>query len=117
MLPLCAANAIAYVPFGPLAGGWLTGQVQARRGVPAGLAHDAAPRAVRAASSPTASSTVSTALREEAESRGVSMAALAFAWVLRSPSTARSAGPTAPRTSTPVLEALDLTLTPAERDA
>ena len=31
VLPLCAEHGIAYVPFGPLAGGWLAGQVRARR--------------------------------------------------------------------------------------
>ena len=32
VLPLCAEHEIAYVPFGPLAGGWLTGRY--RRGEP-----------------------------------------------------------------------------------
>ena len=31
VLPLCAEHGIAYVPFGPLSGGWLAGQVPTRR--------------------------------------------------------------------------------------
>ena len=36
MLPLCAANDIAYVPFGPLQGGWLTGKYRRGEAFPEG---------------------------------------------------------------------------------
>ena len=47
VLPLCGEHGIAYVPFGPLAGGWLTGRYRRGDPFPDGLADDAAPRAVR----------------------------------------------------------------------
>ena len=36
VLPLCEANGIAYVPFGPLSGGWLTGKYRRGEPFPAG---------------------------------------------------------------------------------
>jgi aryl-alcohol dehydrogenase-like predicted oxidoreductase len=81
VLPHCRAHGIPYVPFGPLAGGWLTGKY--RRGEaypegsrmtqrPGGYAHYADDRVFDGLES----------LADEAASRGVSMTALAFAWVL-----------------------------------
>ena len=60
VLPLCGEHGIAYVPFGPLAGGWLTGRYTPWHGVPARLADDAAARSHTSTSSRTASSTGST---------------------------------------------------------
>jgi aryl-alcohol dehydrogenase (NADP+) len=56
-------------------------------------------------------------LAAEAAERGVSMAALAFAWVLSHPHvTAAVCGPSRPEHLDPVLAALDVPLSPAERD-
>ena len=36
VFPLCHEHGLGYTPFGPLAGGWLTGQVPPRRAPPGG---------------------------------------------------------------------------------
>jgi aryl-alcohol dehydrogenase-like predicted oxidoreductase len=55
-------------------------------------------------------------LEAEARERGVEMAALAFAWVLSHPDVAGAVcGPTRPAHLEPVLVALELPLTPDER--
>ena len=36
VIPFCRAHGIAYVPFGPLAGGWLTGKYRRGETFPAG---------------------------------------------------------------------------------
>ena len=46
VFPVCHEHGLGYEAFGPLAGGWLAGPLPARRGLPAGLAHDAAARRV-----------------------------------------------------------------------
>ena len=92
-------------------------QVPARRGVPCGLADDAAPgpvrdlvddRVVRRARRPS---------RAAAAERGVEMATLAFAWVLGHPQVdgggRRAAAAGAPRTA---VAATELELSPGERD-
>jgi aryl-alcohol dehydrogenase-like predicted oxidoreductase len=81
VLPHCRERGIPYVPFGPLAGGWLTGKYKRGEAYPegsrmtqrpGGYAHYADDRVFDALD----------ALADEAASRGVSMAGLAFAWVL-----------------------------------
>jgi aryl-alcohol dehydrogenase (NADP+) len=57
------------------------------------------------------------ALEREAAERGVSMAALALAWALHQPElTAIVSGPGRASHLAPALEALDIELSPAERD-
>ena len=46
MFPLCGDRGVGFTAFSPLAGGWLTGKYRAGRAVSAGLAHDAAARAL-----------------------------------------------------------------------
>jgi aryl-alcohol dehydrogenase-like predicted oxidoreductase len=80
-VPLCLELGIAYVPFGPLAGGWLTGKY--RRGEPF-------PERSRMSQRPASYERYHDdrvfdgldRLRKEAERRGVDMPTLAFAWVL-----------------------------------
>jgi aryl-alcohol dehydrogenase-like predicted oxidoreductase len=56
-------------------------------------------------------------LREEADARGVTMAALAFAWVLASPGVSGAVcGPNRADQLDPIFSARDLVLTPADRD-
>ena len=106
VLPYCRAHGILYVPFGPLAGGWLTGKY--RRGAPfpegsrmtqrpepyAGYVEDAVFDLLEE-------------LEREAADRGVSMAALAFAWVLERCDGA-VCGPNSVAQLEPILEAMAL---------
>ncbi len=115
VLPLCAARGVAYLAFGPLAGGWLTGKYG--RGVPypagsrmtqrpepyqafvAGLTFDALDR-----------------LQAIAASRGTSLAGLALGWLLADDRVAQVViGPGRPEHLAPVAEALRHPVTGAER--
>jgi len=109
VLPHCRERGIPYVPFGPLAGGWLTGKY--RRGEdypegsrmtqrPGGYAHYNDDRVFDALD----------ALADEAASRGVSMAGLAFAWVTHRCDGA-VCGPNRAAHLDPVLEAMQIELT------
>jgi aryl-alcohol dehydrogenase-like predicted oxidoreductase len=108
VLPHCRAEGIPYVPFGPLGGGWLTGRY--KRGEPypegsrmtqrpGGYAHYNDDRVFDALD----------ALADEAASRGVSMAALSFAWVLHRCDGA-VCGPSRAAHLDPVLEAMQIEL-------
>ena len=115
LLPLCAARGVAYLAFGPLAGGWLTGKY--RRGAPypagsrmtqrpepyqefvTGLTFDALDR-----------------LQAIAANRGTSLAGLALGWLLADDRVAQVViGPGRPDHLAPVAEALHLPVTGAER--
>jgi aryl-alcohol dehydrogenase-like predicted oxidoreductase len=96
------------VPFGPLAGGWLTGKYKRGEAYPegsrmtqrpGGYAHYADDRVFDALD----------ALADEAASRGVSMAGLAFAWVLHRCDGA-VCGPNRAAHLDPVLEAMQIEL-------
>ena len=114
VLPLCRAEGIPYVPFGPLSGGWLTGKY--RRGEPY-------PEGSRMTQRPGPYERLATdavfdgleQLEAEAEARGVSVAALAFAWVLGRVDGA-VCGPNTAAQLDPVLVARDLHLTPDDLD-
>jgi 1-deoxyxylulose-5-phosphate synthase len=114
VLPLSAREGLGFTPFSPLAGGWLTAKY--RRGEPypedsrmmlrpdVRFARDDVHAAVEA-------------FAAHAEERGVQPATLAFAWVLAQPGvTAGIAGPSRLAHLAPLLEALDLELSPEERD-
>ena len=115
LLPLCAARGVAYLAFGPLAGGWLTGKY--RRGAPypagsrmtqrpepyqefvTGLTFDALDR-----------------LQAIAARRGTSLAGLALSWLLADERVAQVViGPGRPEHLAPVAEALAHPVTEAER--
>jgi aryl-alcohol dehydrogenase-like predicted oxidoreductase len=115
VLPLCAAQGVAYLGFGPLAGGWLTGKY--RRGAPypagsrmtqrpepyqefvTGLTFDALDR-----------------LQAIAANRGTSLAGLALGWLLADDRVAQVViGPGRPEHLAPVAEALRHPITGAER--
>jgi aryl-alcohol dehydrogenase-like predicted oxidoreductase len=106
VLPLCEERDIAYVAFGPLAGGWLTGKY--RRGAPF-------PHGSRMTQRPEpyehlVRDRVFDALEElerMAAERGLSPAGLALAWLLAEPRlTSVVVGPTRPEHLRPVVEAL-----------
>jgi aryl-alcohol dehydrogenase-like predicted oxidoreductase len=115
VLPLCAAQGVAYLAFGPLAGGWLTGKY--RRGAPypagsrmtqrpepyqefvTGLTFDALDR-----------------LQAIAANRGTSLAGLALGWLLADDRVAQVViGPGRPEHLAPVAEALRHPVTGTER--
>ncbi len=84
MLPFCAAEDVGFTAFSPLAGGWLTGKYRAKVAHPEGSRMTLRPepylhlddeRVYRGLEK----------LGEAARARGVSMDALALAWVLSRP--------------------------------
>jgi aryl-alcohol dehydrogenase-like predicted oxidoreductase len=81
VLPHCRARGIPYVPFGPLAGGWLTGKYKRGEAYPEGSRMTQRPGGYAHYNDEQVFDALD-ALADEAASRGVSMAALAFAWVL-----------------------------------
>jgi aryl-alcohol dehydrogenase-like predicted oxidoreductase len=116
VLPFCGEHGIAYVPFGPLAGGWLAGRYRRGEEFPDGSRMSQRPEPYREFVSDRVFDGLDR-LRVEAGERGVDLAALAFAWVLSHPLvTGAVCGPSRPAHLEPVLAALDLSLTPAERE-
>jgi aryl-alcohol dehydrogenase-like predicted oxidoreductase len=116
VIPLCAEQGIAYVPYGPLAGGWLAGRYKRGNAFPPGsrmtmrpepYAHLVTDRVFDALE----------ALATEARRLGTSMGALAFAWVLDHPGVSGAVcGPSRPVQLEPVLAALQLDLDSVERE-
>jgi aryl-alcohol dehydrogenase-like predicted oxidoreductase len=110
MLPLCADQKIGFTAFSPLAGGWLTGKYRAGQAYPEGsrmtlrpepYLHLPTDRVYRGLES----------LSGAARARGVSIDALALAWVLqRDEVDAAIIGPRAPAHVDSALAALDLGL-------
>lgn len=116
VIPLCAEHGIAYVPFGPLAGGWLTGKYRRGAAFPAGSRMTQRPGPYTEYVSDTVFDGLER-LEAEAEARGVVMSTLAFAWVLSSPGVAGAVcGPMRPDHLQPVLKAAGLTIPAGERD-
>jgi aryl-alcohol dehydrogenase-like predicted oxidoreductase len=116
VLPLCAEHGIAYVPFGPLAGGWLTGRYRRGEPFPAGSRMTLRPGPYEQFLADDVFDGLDR-LEAEADALGVEMATLAFAWVLSSPIvTGAVCGPSRPAHLEPVLAALELPLTVEQRE-
>ena len=116
MLPLCGEHGIAYVPFGPLSGGWLAGKYTRGAEFPAGSRMTMRPEPYEHLVGDRVFDGLDL-LAAEAGARGVDMATLAFAWVLSHPHvTGAVCGPSRPAHLEPVLAALELPLAPEERD-
>ena len=81
VLPLCRRHGIAYVPFGPLAGGWLTGKYRRGEPFPDGSRMTQRPEPYNGYVDGAVFDALDR-LRVEAGARGVELSALAFAWVL-----------------------------------
>jgi aryl-alcohol dehydrogenase-like predicted oxidoreductase len=114
VIPLCAERDVAYVPFGPLAGGWLTGKYRRDEAFPAGSRMTQRPGPYEHLRTDAVFDGLDR-LREEASERGVDMPTLAFAWVLAHPGVSGAVcGPMRPEQLEPVLAARDLTLTEAD---
>jgi aryl-alcohol dehydrogenase-like predicted oxidoreductase len=116
VLPVCAREGVAFTPFGPLGGGWLTGKYRRGEPYPAGSRMTQRP-------DPYADLVSEETFRglerfqAAAAERGVEPAALAIAWVLSHPQvTAVVVGPRRPEQLEPALAAVELRLSPQERD-
>jgi aryl-alcohol dehydrogenase-like predicted oxidoreductase len=110
VLPLCAEHDVRYVPFGPLAGGWLTGKYKRGEAFPAGSRMTQRPGPYERYVDDAIFDGLDQ-LAAEAESRGVEMAAVAFAWVLARCDGA-VCGPNRASYLDPILAARELELTP-----
>jgi aryl-alcohol dehydrogenase-like predicted oxidoreductase len=116
VLPLCEERGIAYVAFGPLAGGWLTGKYRRGAPFPAGSRMTQRPEPYESFVKDSVFDALE-ALRRMATRRGISMAGLALAWLLAEHRlTAAVVGPTRPDQLDPVREALAHPLDAQERD-
>jgi len=116
VLPLCAAEGVAYQCFGPLAGGWLTGKYRRGATLPKGSRMTLRPGPYLRYDDERVYAALDS-LGEAAAERGVSMAGLALAWLLAHPGvTSFVVGPRTPAHLDPVREALSIELSPDERD-
>ena len=116
LLPLCAELGLDYQAFGPLGGGWLTGKYRAGRPFPEGSRMTLRPGPYEHL----LTERTYEALDEYAQAaadRDLDPATLALAWVLGHPAvTAIVVGPRRPDHLEPALRALEVRLSPAERD-
>jgi aryl-alcohol dehydrogenase-like predicted oxidoreductase len=116
LLPLCARRGVAYLAFGPLAGGWLTGKYRRGAPFPAGSRMTQRPEPYREF---VTDQTYDALARLEAiaADRGTSLAGLALAWLLADDRVAQIViGPGRPEHLAPVAEALEHPVTEQERD-
>jgi aryl-alcohol dehydrogenase-like predicted oxidoreductase len=115
LLPLCAERDVAFLAFGPLAGGWLTGKYQRGAPYPAGSRMTQRPEPYREFTTDRTFEALDR-LRAIAAGRGTSLAALALAWLLAQDRVAQVViGPGRPEHLAPVAEALQAPVTGAER--
>jgi aryl-alcohol dehydrogenase-like predicted oxidoreductase len=114
VLPWCKEQGIPYVPFGPLAGGWLTGKYRRGEAFPEGSRMTQRPGPYEGYVDDRVFDALE-ALGREADERGVSMGALAFAWVVARCGGA-VCGPNRAAHLDPVLEATALQLTGEDVD-
>jgi aryl-alcohol dehydrogenase-like predicted oxidoreductase len=115
-IPLCAEHGVGYVPFGPLAGGWLTGKYRRGAGFPAGSRMTQRPGPYERYVDNGVFDGLERLEAESAE-RGLQMSALAFAWVLTTPGvTGAVCGPMRPEHLAPVLAAAALDLSPDDHE-
>ncbi len=110
VMQLCAEFNVAYTPFSPLAGGWLTGKYTRDAPAPAGSRMAARPGPYEHLRNERTFAALDRFVAE-AERRGVDAPTLALAWVLAQPLvTALIVGPRRPGQLEPALNALDLQL-------
>jgi len=108
VFPLCHEHGLGFTPFGPLAGGWLTGKYRRGEPPPAGSRMTLRPEGAEHYWTDATFDALE-AFERAAGERGVSMAALALAWLLHVPEiTAVVVGPSRHEHLTPVREALDI---------
>ena len=115
VLPLAVDQDLAVTPFSPLAGGFLTGKYALGAQHPAGSRMTLRPEPYAGLLNPATFRAID-ALRAEAADRGVSMAALALAWVHEHPRvTAALIGPRSLQQFAPAVESLQVGLSAADR--
>ena len=115
LLPLCAARGVAYLAFGPLAGGWLTGKYRRGAPYPAGSRMTQRPEPYQEFVTGLTFDALGR-LQAIAANRGTSLAGLALGWLLADDRVAQVViGPGRPEHLAPVAEALRLPVTRAER--
>ena len=115
VLPLCAARDVAYLAFGPLAGGWLTGKYHRGAPFPAGSRMTQRPEPYTEFVTDRTFEAL-TRLQAIAAGRGTSMAGLALAWLLADDRVTQIViGPGRPEHLAPAAEALAHPVTAQER--
>ncbi len=115
LLPLCAARGVAYLAFGPLAGGWLTGKYRRGAPYPAGSRMTQRPEPYQEFVTGQTYDALDR-LQAIAARRGTSLAGLALSWLLADERVAQVViGPGRPEHLAPVTEALAHPVTEAER--
>ena len=115
VLPLCAERGVAYLAFGPLAGGWLTGKYHRGTPYPAGSRMTQRPGPYQEFVTERTFATLAR-LQAIAAGRGTSMAGLALAWLLADKRVTQIViGPGRPEHLAPVAEALSYPVTEQER--
>jgi aryl-alcohol dehydrogenase-like predicted oxidoreductase len=116
VLDLCAENEVAFSPFGPLAGGWLTGKYRRGEPPPAGSRMTQRPEPYLEFDNAAVYDALDR-FAAVAAHRGVDMPTLAIAWLLADPRvTAVVVGPRRPEHLEAAVAALTLELSAAERD-
>ena len=115
VLPICAAQRVAYCAFSPLAGGWLTGKYRRGQPFPAGSRMTQRPEPYEPLVADKTFDGLE-ALQERADARGISLAGLALAWLLADDRVTQIVlGPGRPEHLTPIREALENPVSLAER--
>jgi 1-deoxyxylulose-5-phosphate synthase len=116
VLPVCAREGIGFTPYGPLAGGWLTGKYVAAAAPPPGSRMATRPEGYRRFENDRTMRAIQR-FGEVARRRGLEPSTLAIAWLLGHPQVdAVIVGPRRPEHLAPARRALELGLSPAERD-
>jgi aryl-alcohol dehydrogenase-like predicted oxidoreductase len=115
VLPLCDERGVAYLAFGPLSGGWLTGKYRRDAPFPAASRMTQRPEPYRALVVDHTFDALET-LERFARARGCTMAAVALAWLLSDDRVTQLVlGPGSPAHLAPLREALECPLGPGER--
>ncbi|HEY5057441.1 MAG TPA: aldo/keto reductase [Gaiellaceae bacterium] len=116
MLALCAEQGLGFTPFGPLAGGWLTGKYRRGEAAPAGSRMSQRPEPYQHYVDDDAVWRGLDGLADIAQARGTTQPALALAWLFANPLvTAVVVGPQRPAQLEPALAALGAPLSDGER--
>jgi aryl-alcohol dehydrogenase-like predicted oxidoreductase len=116
VLPLCDARGVAYLAFGPLSGGWLTGKYRRGEAYPSGSRMTQRPEPYEPLVEDATFDALE-ALGAFAQARGTSMAGTALAWLLADDRVTQVVvGPGRPEHLEPVREALTRPLSVEERE-
>ncbi|MDQ3065699.1 MAG: aldo/keto reductase [Actinomycetota bacterium] len=116
VLQLVAREGLGFTPFSPLAGGWLTGKYRRGEEPPAGSRMTLRPEPYRHLEEDRVYDALEL-FEARARDRATTPAALAIAWLLADPRiTATVIGPRRAEQLRPALEAIELDLSPPERE-